>query len=519
MEVRMEQGAIDGTKIPLQDKIGYGMGDLTYGIVFQMVGTYVVFFATAVLGISGSLVGLALSISVLWDAISDPLMGYLSDITRSVRFGRRHLYLLLGSAGMAVSNLMIWSIQPEWSNGLKVAGLFVGLMLMKTSATVFATPYAALGSELTTDYNERTSIQGIRSIFFLGGLMFSTVMGFLLFFNATPEFPIGQENPAAYRNMGLTVSLIALLGGFTVYGMTRQYIPHLRARNPDKAEITGLHKLAASFRLALQNNPYRHVVIAYLLTNISTALISSLGIHVFTYTFQLDNRDIGTIFGVLFGVSILSQPIWIRISRRIDKRPAILLGILFSLLGCVLVFFFVLFKDRIAGEMVYMLPFAALGGFGSGALFSMPYSMVADTIDFDEARTGKRLSGVYYGSMTFFYKFSQSLTVFLVGILLDVVRFDAKATVQPESTVTILGMTIAIGGFVVLVLAGVSYFQYGLNREKVAQIQEQIRRRAGGLDDVDGSGAADDVDGSGDAGDVDNPDTVADTGETSVEKA
>ena len=514
----MEQGAIDGTKIPLQDKIGYGTGDLTYGIVFQMVGTYVVFFSTAVLGIAGSLVGLALSLSVLWDAISDPLMGYLSDITRSVRFGRRHLYLLIGSFGMALSNLMIWGIRPEWSDGIKIATLFAGLMLMKTFATTFATPYAALGSELTTDYNERTSIQGIRSIFFLAGLMFSTVMGFLLFFNATPEYPVGQENPAAYRNMGLTVSLIVLFGGLTVYGMTRRYIPHLRARNPETNEVTGLHKLTASFRLALQNRPYRHVVIAYLLTNISTALISSLGIHVFTYTFLLDNQDIGTIFGVLFGVSILSQPAWVRISRRIDKRPAILLGILFSLSGCALILVFVLFKEHLAGEILYMLPFAALAGFGSGALFSLPYSMVADTIDFDEARTGKRLSGVYYGSMTFFYKLSQSLTVFLVGILLDVVRFDAKAPVQPESTVTALGLTIAIGGFIVLTLAGVSYYQYGLNREKVAQIQKQIQKqiqeriqdRAGEKVDAEGSGAA---------GDADNPDTVADAEDTVAGRA
>lgn len=96
--------------IPIQDKINYGIGNLSVGIAMQVVGTYLVFFSTVILGIPGYLVGLAVGISVFWDAITDPLMGYASDITQSKRFGRRHLYLLVGSFGIALTILVMWII-------------------------------------------------------------------------------------------------------------------------------------------------------------------------------------------------------------------------------------------------------------------------------------------------------------------------------------------------------------------------------------------------------------------------
>jgi GPH family glycoside/pentoside/hexuronide:cation symporter len=463
--------------IPLVDKIAYGMGNLTYGIVSQMIGTYMVFYSTAVLGISGAVVGTAVSISVLWDAISDPLMGYYSDITKSKIFGRRHLYILVGCITLAIFNFLIWAINPAWSNIAKVSAVFVLMMLIKTAATVYATPYTALGAELSNDYNERTSVQGIRTIFFLLGLMFATVMGFLLFFKSTKEFPVGQLNPAAYRNMGLTVSIIAIVFGLVCFFKTKKYIPHLPVCHHTDTESGSMTKLIGSFVLALKNASYRNIVIAYLLTNISSALISTLGIHVFTYTFKLDSKDIGIIFGVLFTVSILSQPLWVRISAKIDKKGAVILGLLLSTAGSIMLLVFVFVKDYIAGQMLYMLPFAAIAGFGAGALFSVPYSMIADTIDVDELKTGVRLEGVYYGSLTFFYKFSQAITIFILGMILDFVKFNSEAKVQPESTVMILGLTIAVGGIIVLSLAGLIYSKYDLNREKITEIQSQIAKR------------------------------------------
>ncbi len=472
-----QRGIPSSGKLPLIDKIGFGTGDMAYGIISQTIGTYMVFYANAVLGIPGSLVGFAISLSVLWDALSDPLMGYFSDETKSERFGKRHLYLLIGSISIAASNFMLWSIDRQWPTLMKFAALLVCLLLIKTAVTVFATPYAALGAELSTDYNERTSIQGYRTIFFLLGLMSATLMGFFVFFVPTDSYPAGQQNPEAYLRMGAAVSLIALCFGIIPFFSTKKYIPMIRKLHRiDPAKDRSI-RIFPSIRRALKNRNYKLVVIAYLLTNISSAIISSLGIHVFTYTFKMGNQDIGMVFGALFIVSILSLPVWIRISKIIDKKDTVMAGIAFSMAGSSILLICVLMKDAIAGNVLFLLPFSVVAGFGSGALFSLPYSMIADTIDVDELNTGIRLEGVYYGTMTFFYKFSQAITILFIGILLDVVRFDSNAAVQPESTVMILGVFVTVGGFLVLLLAGFNYLKYDLNRQKIADIQREIMDR------------------------------------------
>lgn len=153
----------------LKDKFSYGIGNLGVGVAMQVVGTYLVFFSTAILGISGSLVGIAVGFSVFWDAITDPVMGYISDITRSKRYGRRHLYLIIGALGVALTITLMWIIPSTLNSNLKFFLLFIDIILFKTFITIYVTPYTALGAELSTDYHERTSVQSIKTIFFLLG--------------------------------------------------------------------------------------------------------------------------------------------------------------------------------------------------------------------------------------------------------------------------------------------------------------------------------------------------------------
>lgn len=378
---------------------------------------------------------------------------------------------------MAVFNFFLWDVDPAWPQMVKYLMVFAGLFLVRTALTIFLTPFTALGAELTSDYDERTSIQGIRMIFFILGLMGATVMGFLLFFNPTPEYPVGQLNPNAYRNMGLTVSIIALISGLVSYFTTKKYIPDLPVFTKDKMEVSGLKNLISSFKLAMMNRQYRFIVMAYLFTNIATAIISAIGIHVFTYTFSLNNTQIGIVFGSLFGVSILSQPVWVKISEKIDKKPAAVLGILFSIAGSLVFFVLVMLREHIQGQISFLILFAVITGFGAGALFSLPFSMIADTIDFDELQTGKRMEGVYYGTLTLFYKFSQSIAIFMLGILLDIVKFDSSVDKQPESTILALGLTLSIGSIIVLSLAGISYSKYSLNKSSISKVQENIRNK------------------------------------------
>jgi Na+/melibiose symporter-like transporter len=134
-------------------------------------------------------------------------------------------------------------------------------------------------------------------------------------------------------------------------------------------------------------------------------------------------------------------------------------------------------KDHVLGNALYFIPFAVLAGFGTGVLFTMPFSMIADVIDLDELNTGKRAEGSFYGFLTLFYKLSQSITLLLIGFVLDLVKFDASMPIQAESTVIILGLMLSIGSGLSFIAALFSISRYGLNRASVEVIQRKIAEK------------------------------------------
>ncbi len=458
--------------IPLVDKIGYGLGNLGVGIAMQVIGAYFVFFATAILGIPGSLAGLAVGISVFWDAVTDPLMGYLSDQTRTRKLGRRHPYLIAGSLGIAATVYLIWIIQPGWQTGAKFALMFIILIIFKSAMTVYITPYTALGAELSTDYNERTQIQGIKTIFFLSGLALVSVAGMYFFFQPSADFPVGQLNPRSYRNIGLAAAILTVASAGICFGLTAKYIPRLRLSMP-AADSRPRHALLKSIQDTVKNRPFRATAFSYLFNNLASALLSSIGLHVFTYTFHLSSQQIALVLGLQFLISIISQPMWAAVSRRMDKKPACILAwhlpvpaaLSLSFSSCSAI------SSRPSLRVHSLFP-ADRSGYRSP--FTLPLSMVADTIDFDELRSGQRAEGLYYGSLTLYYKASQAIAIFLIGILLDLIRFDASLPVQSDITTLSLGLVLAVGSLLSFGLSYLSLRGYDLDEAKVQAIQARI---------------------------------------------
>lgn len=475
------QGDLKG--IPLLDKIYYGSGNFGFGIVFQVLATYLVFYTTAVLHIPGSIIGIAVSLSIIWDGVTDPLMGYVSDQTRMRVFGRRHLYILLGSIGVAVFNYFLWIIDPAFGLSTKIFGVLLSVLLIRTFLTICTVPYTALGAELSKDYDERSSIQGIRTIFFLSGLFVATVMGMYLFFQPTLEFPKGQLNPEAYRNIGLTSSVCALIFGFICYFATKKYIPYLpKAAVREDKPVFSFRTLAGEVMKALHNKDYKYIVLGYLFTNITSALIGTIGLHVFTYTFHFDNVGIAMIIGIQFGLSILSQPFWVMISKAVDKQPAVKLGLAMTMAGALYFVFLVLFREAVQANVLFFIPFALLSGFGIGGLFSLPLSMIADTIDVEELSTGQRNEGIYYGCLTLCYKMAQSIAIFLLGVVLDIIRFDSSLIIQPKTTALALGLILSVGSVISLIFAYAAYQRYSLNKDTISAVQRSIKSTGGTYD-------------------------------------
>jgi Na+/melibiose symporter-like transporter len=470
-------------QVSLKDKIGYGAGNLGVGVAMQVIGSYLIFFSTAILGIPGSLAGLVLGLSVFWDAVTDPLMGHLSDRTVSARLGRRHPYLVIGATGIIATVYLIWNIDPHLGSTTKFLLVCLYVMLFKTCMTIYVTPYTALGAELSTDYNERTQIQGIKTIFFLIGLAFVSAAGMYLFFQPSPDYPIGQLNPQSYRNAGLAAALLVLISAVVGFATTRKYIPRLNERIQltsaleDEARPGSMQQLLQAVRNTYGNVAFRSAALSYLFNNMASALISTIGLHVYTYTFHFGNQEIALIFAVQFLFSILSQPLWAATSKRIDKRPALNLGLLLCATGSLLFAILVLARSHVMDNIWAFMPFAILTGLGTGALFTMPLSMVSDTIDLDELKTGFRSEGFYFGTLTLYYKASQALTIFLIGVLLDLIHFDVNQTAQSTFTLISLGMILAMGTLASFFLSWLSLRPYPIKEAMIAEVQAEILSR------------------------------------------
>lgn len=460
----------------LFEKMGYSMGNFSYGIISQLIAFYIVFYGTSVLGISGKLVGLAVGISVLWDAVTDPVMGYISDNTRFKLWGRRHLYIFFGCIFMGLSTYFLFSIPISWDINIKFTLMTIFLLLAKTFLTVYTTPYTALGAELSNDYIERSSIQGFRTAFFITGIITATGIGLAIFFNATEQYPNGQYNPVAYHNMGIVFSIMAVIFGMVCFFTTFKRINDLPQALNDNNK-NGIISIFMSMREAFNNSNYKFVVLAYLFTNIASGIFSTLGLHVYTYTFKLSNTQISTIFGIQFITCILAQPIWVLISKRLDKKPTVIIGLVISIIGSVYFGVLVVAKDIFLGSILAIIPFAIITGFGIAGLFSLPLSMIADTIDVEELNSGKRSEGVYFGLLTLAYKVSQGIVIFLLGHILDILNFVPGLHDQVSSAETILGMTISIGSIIGFLIGIFFYSKYQLNEEKVHEIQSAINVR------------------------------------------
>ena len=413
---------------------------------------------------------------MFWDAITDPLMGYASDITKSKRFGRRHLYLLIGSYGIALTILVMWIIPTHLSTNMKFILLFIDIILFKSFITVYVTPYTALGAELSSDYHERTTIQSIKTIFFLLGLAFVSVAGLYLFFQPTTEYPHGQLNPASYRNIGIISAILVVLSAQICYRSTKKYIAVLNRKQIDTKQAGNLKRFMDSLKSTIQNKAFRAVALCYMFTNLASAFLSNMGLHVFTYTFVLTSQQIAIILAVQFSVSILSQPVWMFITRRTDKKPAMYIGLLINILAGFIFVLLVQLKAQVSSQILYFMPYAIFAGFGTGALFTIPLSMVADTIDLDELERGQRFEGFYFGSLTLYYKLSQAIAIFMIGVLLDLIRFDSALAQQSEFTLTSLGLILAFGSILSFGFAFLSIRLYPLHKDRVLHIQADIAK-------------------------------------------
>jgi GPH family glycoside/pentoside/hexuronide:cation symporter len=443
-------------RLPRLTKLFYGAGDFGFAFTDTAIGVLFAIFLTDVVGLDPGLAAVAVFIGRSWDYINDPLMGHLTDRTRT-RWGRRRPYLLFGFLPFALAFAALWWIPPTRNPAWLAAYYALAYLLYDASATFVYMPYFALTPELTLDYDERTSLTSYRMAFsILGGLIAFTV----------PLMIIGTmrpENASRVSIVGLVFGLASALPLLLTFLGTRERPEFMGQSQP---------KLGESMRAAARNRPFVFAAGIFLFTWTAIEIIQAMLLFFLKYRMNLEAES-DLIAGTVFIVALLTLPFWERASRRWDKRIAYIAGMVF--LSTVIIILIVI-SPTWGLPVVFTL--AGLAGIGVGAVHVLPWSMIPDAIEWDELETGQRHEGIFYSLVTLFRKVSSSISLPLILLVLKWLGYVSNAAVQRPSAVTAIRFLMGPVPSVLL-CAGIAFaLLYPLSRERHAQVRAEIAARA-----------------------------------------
>ncbi|MEG1751504.1 MAG: MFS transporter [Clostridia bacterium] len=460
-------------RLPQKTKFFYAIGNLGYGTIAQTVNNFVMFFGTSVLGISGTLVGLAVALSTFWDGISDPIVGYLSDHTKSKTFGKRLGYMTIATLGLAVFNVLLWIIPVNISMFAKFIWMLISLLCIETFATFFATPYTALGIDLAPDYNEQSSLQGFKTVFFIVGMIMPSLL-MMIFMPSTNEITQSQFLQGGYIKISYITTILCLICGTACILGTFKNAHKVETKIIVTKEKNVFFKIFVNFFQTLKNDNFGPIIIGYSISLISSAFLTSVGLHLFTYSFHFSGTQISFLMSSLFIGAIISQAFWIYLSKRTSKNNALSKSFVITLIGIALTATLFIFRDLLSNTVLFwaVLPCIFLCGFGTGALYSIPISMFADCITLDKLKTGENHSATYSGFMTLAFNIANSIALLVIGVLLDIIKFNSAEPVQPQKVQNWLGVIVFVGCALSIALAKFVFSKYKLTRSEL--LKEQL---------------------------------------------
>ena len=442
-------------KLSRLTKIIYGFGDIAFSMTGTIIAAYFPIFLTDVVGITPAIAAIALFIGKSWDYINDPLIGHLSDRTRT-RWGRRRPFLLFGALPYGLIFALLWWRPPLETQTALVIFYTLMYILYDAAGTFVGMPYFALTPELTEDYDERTDLTSYR--------MFFSILGGLISF-VVPMMIIGQMSPDNAANvfrMGMIFGTAAFIPLLFVFFGTRE-----------KPQFTQLDrpKLMASLKAALKNRPFVFSAVIYLFTWTSMHIIEANLLFYIKYVVQRENMS-AVIMATIFITAIISLPFWDWLSKKFDKRLSYIYGIAFWAVVQIL-----LITVSSTSSLVYLLSLCVLAGVGVGAAHVLPWAMIPDAIEVDELETGKRHEGMFYSLVTLLGKTTNSIAIPLALAVLDFTGYIPNAAVQSASTLT--GIRLVVGPIPAVLLVGGIIFAifYPLSRDEHHAVVARLKIR------------------------------------------
>ena len=436
-------------------KFLYGSGDLGFSLTSTIIGAYLAIFLTDIVGIPAGLAAVAILVGKSWDWVNDPIIGHISDRTRS-RWGRRRPFLLFGWLPFALSFMALWW-RPPLENQVALAAYYAAAyVLFDACATFVYMPYFALTPELTADYDERTSLTTYR--------MFFSILGSLLAFTI-PLLIIGGFEPAhASRvlTMGMLFGVISGLPLLLVFASTRERQDHLTLKEPS---------LRDSLKAVRHNRPFLYGLALFLLAWIAVDIVQATLLFYLKYWLRREGSS-DLIMATIFVTAIFALPVWLWVSKRWSKRWAYIVGVAF---WAAVQITLVLVSPTTGLPVILTL--AVLAGVGVSAVHVLPWAMIPDAVEWDELQTGQRHEGIFYSFTTLMHKIAASIAVPLALLILEVTGYVPNAAQQPAQA--LLGIRLIMGPLPAILLCGgiLVALHYPLDRTEYNRIVHELESR------------------------------------------
>lgn len=448
-------------KLSFKVKVGYGLSGYCSFIAWTAFSYYGLYFFTDVVGLTAVFAGAMISLGTLWDAITDPIVGGISDNLKN-KYGRRRPLII----GVALPFVLISILMfTNWGFSESVAKVYfvVIILLYYTAQTVLDISSSALGSEMTLDYDERATLATYKNYFgLLATVAISPTLVLVAYFGGffkNPDF--GWSSTIA------VYMLIALIFIIILWRSTRGYERH-RGESGNKFSIADLKEI-------FKNKSARIVAIIFAVGIFSNTINYSIQVYYFTNYAQLTGAQIGSVTMVFGVASILGAWVVNEIMKKYGKKMAWIIGV--GSEGIVLVAMVGLFINQGQIGMIYAL--VVLMSIGNAAVYQVPWAMIPDCVDVTELSTGKRIDGVIYGVVAFVQKSSGAIGVALLGILLTAIGY---ADVDVQSAETLSGLKnvfgFLVGGLYILTVIIVA--KYPLTKKRHDRVIEAINERRQG---------------------------------------
>lgn len=438
--------------------LGWGVGTLTVGILFNTTSMLLMRYLTDFVGLAAGLAGLLISLSKIYDALTDPLMGWVSDRTRS-RHGRRRPWLLLGAVLCGLALAALFAVPQGLQGPTLTAYVLLLLIGYATAYTVFAVPYMAMPTEMTRDYHERSRLMSFRVAFVGVAQLFAGYFA--------PNLVVWLGDGAAgHAGMGAVLGAALAAAGVACFFLTRgaPSAPVAQGRQPG---------LRAAFAGVAGNRPFLLLLTSKLLLLLSMASFGAGFTYFIVHVLGSGYATLGSFTVFSTAGMFASLPAWLWLTRRVDKRRTFMLAaVAYAALQASWFW-------AQAGEPTWavLLRAAAMGVVGCGTLLA-GQALLPDAIEYDRLRTGERREALFAGFYAMAEKFASAIGLAVTGAFLGAMGYVSSRggeVQQPDSALLAISIAVSLVPAAMLLLSALALLRYDLGAGELARLRAATR--------------------------------------------